>query len=90
MRQLLLVLFLIVSAALDVAAQVTTSLPPTQLTAYRPVGEKRLWTFVVHDSAVGRLISTTTGPATIEGMSGSGINELLSLDYTKAGSKLVM
>ncbi len=90
MRLWFCTLVLSVIFAAEIAAQGTTTLPPTQLSVYRPVGERRLWTLVVNDSSIGQLISTTTGPTSLDGLNGSGINEILSVDYTKVGASLVM
>lgn len=85
---LILVSFLLLTGV--ARAQAPVALPPCQVSAYRPVGEQRLWTFVVHDSTIGRLISTITGPTEMGGETGIAISEQLSLDYRKTGSDLVL
>ena len=90
MYRLISALSLFVTLAVGALAQAPVSLPPSQISAYRPTGEQRLWTFVVRDSSVGRLISTVSGPAEIGDQTGIGITEQLSLNYQKVGGELAV
>jgi hypothetical protein len=55
---------------------------------FRPIGEVRLWTFVVKDSAIGRLISTVSGRKKVDGIDGVTLTERLNLDYNMIGSPM--
>jgi len=55
---------------------------------FRPIGEVRLWTFVVKDSAIGRLISTVSGRKKVNGIDGVTLTERLNLDYNMIGSPM--
>lgn len=55
---------------------------------YREIGEFRLWTIIISDSTVGRLISTVQDEAEIDDISGYEIEQVLKLDNTKIGSAM--
>ena len=55
------------------------------MTDYRPVGERRLWTFISSDTVLGTLESRVDESVTINGISGVRITEELSLDFGRAG-----
>jgi hypothetical protein len=60
----------------------------SSFTAYRSMGEYRLWTFISRDSVVGTLVSTVSENTDMGGTPGIVINEKLSYDYHKIGSAL--
>ncbi|PWB75935.1 hypothetical protein C3F09_01355 [candidate division GN15 bacterium] len=73
--------------AIGVAAQDQRALAPAQsFLQYRPMGEKRLWTFVAKDSTIGQLTSIVEGETTINGIAGLTISEDLNLDFRKLGT----
>lgn len=57
---------------------------------YRPVGEFRLWTFILKDTVVGSLTSKIINEKSIDGEDGFIIEEILALDFTKTSRSLKM
>ena len=53
---------------------------------FRPIGEARVWTFVVKDSAIGQLTSIVSERKKIDGIEGVTFTERLILDYNLIGS----
>ncbi len=89
MRRVSLIAILLLVAT-NLFAQEQRVLPPAQsFPEYRPMGEKRLWTFVVGDSAVGQLVSVVEEEIEINGVAGLIITEELNLDFRKSESPSV-
>ena len=85
-----IILFIsIIALAGSVAAQRSISKSET-LEQYRPLGELRVWTFIVKDSTVGNLVSVVKERTRLDGEDGLEISETLKLDYRKIGSPLLM
>ncbi len=57
---------------------------------YRPIGETRLWTFLLKDSTLGQLISTVEKETKINGESGYVLNDRIYLDYSKVGNPVII
>lgn len=82
-----LVLLSIVASALTHGR----TLPPvTSVTAYRPAGETRIWTFESRDTVVGSLSSHVLESVEYESQPAVRIRATLSLDYRKIGSELII
>jgi len=89
MRKLILTATLLLVAA-NSFGQVQRALAPAQsFLEYRPLGEKRLWTFVANDSTIGRLTSVVEDQTSVNGVAGLSITEELSLDFRKSGTPSV-
>jgi len=56
---------------------------------YRPVGETRLWTYLLEDSTIGQLISTVEEEIKINGVTGYALNDRMYLDYGKVSDSLI-
>jgi len=59
-----------------------------KLNDFRPVGEVRLWTFVVKDSTAGRLTSLTLTESEVDGEAGMIVRQALNISFKPAGSDL--
>lgn len=87
-KAILIAIFSIVTA--DANGQVQRSLAPAQsFLEYRPLGEKRVWTFVANDSTIGQLISVVESETRINGITGLSIREDLNLDFRRSGTPSV-
>ena len=56
------------------------------ITDYRQVGEMRVWTFIIKDSAIGQLFSIVKDELNFAGVPALEIQQDLKLDYNKIGT----
>ena len=56
------------------------------ITDFRPVGEMRVWTFIVKDSTIGQFFSLVKDELEFAGVSALEIQQDLQLDYSKIGT----
>ncbi|HUV30435.1 MAG TPA: hypothetical protein VMY05_05000 [Acidobacteriota bacterium] len=83
-----LAVFLLASA---VAAETDRSVEAARsVQAYRPVGDRRVWSFFSRDSTFGRLVSTVSRTASQDGRPGLVLTEELTIDYTMIGGEQVI
>jgi RsiW-degrading membrane proteinase PrsW (M82 family) len=87
---------ILLTAVISVASWATLFCQPAALsrspdvTAYRPIGEKRVWTFISRDSTLGRLESVVDAETTVDGIRGVVFKEQLRLDFNKVGHELLL
>ena len=83
-------ILLVSIAAISASALAQRVLPPVNaFTDYRSIGERRVWTFVAHDSTIGRLNSVVEEQTTVNGVAGVAIAEDLALDFRRSGTPSV-
>lgn len=88
MKTLLSIIFIFgIVINVNAQRQITHS---TFFVEYRPIGETRLWTFIMKDSTLGHLISTVKGKTKINGVDGYIMKEQLTLDFNKIRTPLKM
>lgn len=89
MKRSLLLLF--ISLLTGVSIQAQRSIPASNsFIDYRPVGETRVWSFLMKDSTIGQLISTVEKEIKINGEAGYSLNNRIYLNYGKIGDSLVL
>ncbi|MBU8933701.1 MAG: hypothetical protein KOO62_06805 [candidate division Zixibacteria bacterium] len=58
--------------------------------AYRPIGEMRIWSFLLQDSTLGQLRSQVVRKVSVDGTPGFVLREHLHLDYNCVGSPRII
>ncbi len=84
-------LFIIICLLLSVTVQAQRSTQASKsFNDYRPVGETRLWTYLLKDSVIGQLFSTVEEEVKINGELGYALNDRLYLDYGKVENPVII
>jgi len=84
-----LIIFICLMFSVSAQAQRSTQASKS-FNDYRPIGETRLWTFLLKDSTIGQLISTVEKETKINGESGYALNDRIYLDYGKVGNPVII
>lgn len=86
-----LFIIIIICLIFSVAVQAQRSTQASKsFNDYRPVGETRLWTFLLKDSTIGQLLSTVEKEIKINGEAGYALNDRIYLDYSKVGNPVII